>query len=265
MEVMGTSATSRVMSWHTTAFYERITACAITKTTTRLLKCCSRKGWINTTHTYINKILLRHSTVWYLAVSLQFPSQPLKVAVTSTDAWLFHFENWQIGLNTHTHSRTEMTQHLPSNIHTSLDRTLLSTVCLSNVCIVSDKTKAPSEKSSIMTNMIRSGLRAFQWAEDEQCTLPLTPQFTVEILIHQVAPLYVPAEFAIRTHTTITCLTLTCFQTVCHLHVRCALAVRSSGPTCFGFSHGSKLTVRLGLHSELGIALAQGLGGGVGN
>ena len=47
-------------------------------------------------------------------------------------------------------------------------------VCLSVKRVYSDKTKAPSEKSSIMTN--RNRPRAFQWASDKHRTLPLTPK-----------------------------------------------------------------------------------------
>ena len=76
-------------------------------------------------------------------------------------------------------------------------------VCLSNACIV-PKLKHLAKKSLIMT-ILGSRLRAFQWAEDEQRTLPNT-QFGY--CGNSVSPDGATLRTCGRTHTTITCLTL---------------------------------------------------------
>ena len=122
---------------------------------------------------------------------------------------------------------------------TSLDRTLLLTsvcpsICLSNVC---DKTKAPSEKSSIMS-----------FPMSQRWTAYVAPKPPIWLLWklwfarwrhftylwsnahHNYVPDFTPAFRLSLCHTRDS--RLNGLISKCLLHVRCALAVHGSGPTC---------------------------------
>ena len=139
---------------------------------------------------------------------------------------------------------------LPFCAHiTSLDHTLLSTsvcpsVCLSVKRVYCDKTKAYSEKSSIMTN------------RKSPTNFPMSQRWTAYVALNPAIRLLWKFQFARwrrlmylwsnAHHNYMPDFTPAFRPSVCHirdprlngliskclLHVRCALSVRSSGPSC---------------------------------
>jgi len=87
-------------------------------------------------------------------------------------------------------------------LHLAIDVCLSIRLCIKRVYC--DKTKAPSEKVQLW--LIGSRLRAFQWAEDEQRTLSLNPQFGY--WGNSDLPDGATLCTCGRTHTTIMCPTL---------------------------------------------------------
>ena len=116
--------------------------------------------------------------------------------------------------------------HLTLLAHTLLSK-FCPSVCLSNACIVT-KRKHLAKKSSIMTN--RKSPTSFPMSRRWTAYVAPKPpnSVTLQIFIRQMARF---TYLWSNAHTTITCLLSDCLSH--YGDVRCALAVRGSGPTCF--------------------------------